>query len=365
MINKLVIKNFKCFGNQVLDFSPLTVLAGGNGAGKSSVIQSLLLLKRSQEIANLNLTNIELNGPYCLELGRASAVKSSFDGSNLVRLGIASNDGSEQSFTYRINEDLTPLTLEIIATERNNEKKWNHFRYLNAERIGPRKSQLMQATTDLDVGYKGEFTYFVLSHADTLNRVLPPELMSQPHSGRFSAQVEAWLQTIIPRIELKSEVFHDINVATIKFRSGDSGTDFYMPPATGFGITYVLPIVVAGLLASTEPGCIFIVENPEAHLHPFGQSSIGKFLALLSFYSETQIIIETHSEHVINGIRLQSAFLNNTDNLIINFFSHEEGVINPKIINVNKYGELSSWPKGFLDQEKIDLRQLLEFKRNV
>ncbi|MCQ4437669.1 AAA family ATPase, partial [Clostridioides difficile] len=69
----------------------------------------------------------------------------------------------------------------------------------------------------------------------------------------------------------------------------------------GFGITYVLSIIT--LVLSAEPGDILIIENPEAHVHPRGQIELGKFLALAS-KSGIQIIVETHSDHIFNGMRL-------------------------------------------------------------
>lgn len=46
-LQSLHLQNFKCFENQLLRLRPLTLLSGLNGTGKSSVIQSLLLLRQS------------------------------------------------------------------------------------------------------------------------------------------------------------------------------------------------------------------------------------------------------------------------------------------------------------------------------
>src|SRR5260370_36481781 len=75
----------------------------------------------------------------------------------------------------------------------------------------------------------------------------------------------------------------------------------YGPTSVGFGITYALPIVVAVL--SAHPGSLVIIENPEAHLHPRGQVKMGELLCQASA-AGIQILIETHSDHVLNGIRL-------------------------------------------------------------
>lgn len=112
---------------------------------------------------------------------------------------------------------------------------------------------------------------------------------------------------------------------------------------------------------------VFLVENPEAHLHPKGQSHIGYFLAMMAF-AGVQIIAETHSEHVLNGIRI--AALKNKispEEICIHFFSinKEEGGIRHRVeqICLTDRMDLESWPDGFMDQEEEDLRTLRELRR--
>ncbi|MCK4257817.1 MAG: AAA family ATPase [Halanaerobiales bacterium] len=82
MLKSLCIENFKCFVDTQVDFAPLTLLVGGNGAGKSTIIQSLLLARQSIEAVSvlkgdLELFDVRLNGPYLLKLGQVSNVLSS------------------------------------------------------------------------------------------------------------------------------------------------------------------------------------------------------------------------------------------------------------------------------------------------
>ena len=53
MIKKLTLKNFKAFEEETFNIAPLTLITGINGMGKSSIIQSLLLLKDNYNIKNL------------------------------------------------------------------------------------------------------------------------------------------------------------------------------------------------------------------------------------------------------------------------------------------------------------------------
>ena len=76
-----------------------------------------------------------------------------------------------------------------------------------------------------------------------------------------------------------------------------------------------------------------------------------------------QIIVETHSEHIIDGARVQAAWLKRTDDIKIYFFAKEKEGIQVNKIDVDKNGELSEWPKGFFDQKSQDLRDLFEIRR--
>jgi predicted ATPase len=108
-----------------------------------------------------------------------------------------------------------------------------------------------------------------------------------------------------------------------------------------------------------------IVENPEAHLHPSAQSKIGKFLAMVA-NSDVNVIVETHSDHFINGIQIATAMNEiSTDLVTINFFSQDDNSTQPKIdsISINDKGELSEWPKGFFDQTQIDFVQLFKIRK--
>jgi predicted ATPase len=130
------------------------------------------------------------------------------------------------------------------------------------------------------------------------------------------------------------------------------------PTRIGFGLIYTLPIITAAL--ALDKNGLLLVENPEAHLHPFSQSRIGVFLAMIAATGR-QIFIETHSDHVLNGIRL--AVRNKIlppENLLINFFERPmlESSTSITQIRTSIDGRLKPWPKGFFDQIENDLSRL-------
>ena len=135
-------------------------------------------------------------------------------------------------------------------------------------------------------------------------------------------------------------------------------TDFHRPVHTGFGLTQVLPIVVAALSASHSD--LLLIENPEVHIHPAGQAAMGEFLAEVAA-AGVQVIIETHSDHVLNGIR--RAVKNGTllsDSAALHFFRpRQEGAresatqVESPILDAA--GNIDAWPEGFFDQFDKDM----------
>ncbi|PDY15108.1 hypothetical protein COJ87_14785 [Bacillus cereus] len=359
LISKLNIENYKCWVNQEVHFSPLTILAGGNAVGKSSIVQSLLLMKKAYDnVHNGEVLSSDVNG---INLGFPKDIISREKTSEQISFRSTLDNGNNNEIRLTIgNEIINPLSLVIENKEDLLERKDNPFKkfqYLNAERIGPRIASDTSSNSILDVGNKGEYTNHIIHKADLLKHKIH-ESMRSSRLARFSANCESWLDIIIPGTQLNVSLHEEVNKVTIKFRNTKTSSDAYIPTATGFGLTYVLPIIVSGLLFSTYKDSFLIIENPEAHLHPYGQSKIGQFLAMLSSCG-VQVIVETHSEHVINGARLQLTKMEETDKMIVNFFNIVDDKIDIEKIEINTYGELEKWPKGFFDQNKTDLRELL------
>ena len=128
----------------------------------------------------------------------------------------------------------------------------------------------------------------------------------------------------------------------------------------GFGLSYAISIVTALLV--TKPGGLVIIENPEAHLHPRGQSYLGRLIAKTAL-SGVQVIIETHSDHLLNGIRVVSRLEKcyEKGDFKVFYISGEES--NPsKVteIEIGNKGELSEWPQGFFDQQAYDVKTLIK-----
>ncbi len=373
-LKSLRIEGFKCFEDITIPMSQLTVLAGGNSVGKSSVIQALLLMrsalkplgdfqKHSDNFGSSYQSQVNLNDNFLMQLGTTKDIVTNRESSSYICFSFENKNNQSYRLTFEV-----PLEVESYLIFRDNESELESqyftlchpeiFRYLNAERIGPRPFYNMGGNDLLDTGWQGEYTVQILS-SNSYDRVKidPTISFGNSENPSLGAQVNDWMNYIIPGTNLNARKLDEINksVARINNRS---------PHNVGFGISYVLPIVVSGLLAL--PNTMFIIENPEAHLHPAGQSRIGQFLAQVAS-AGVQVVVETHSEHVLNGIRIATmkGVLKPHD-ISVNFFSRNAETEMPELeqIGITETGDLTKFPTGFFDQVQQDLVEMIKL-RNV
>ncbi|MDJ1639703.1 DUF3696 domain-containing protein [Streptomyces pakalii] len=367
MIRSLQIENLKCFKAARFDMRPLTVLTGVNGGGKSTVLQSLLLARASVSAPG---QAVLLNGPMGLTLGEARDVLNwaAEEPSIGVRLeGPA--DGDRWACVLALPEDEHALHLNPQCDPAPSwlgiGRSGPAFTYLCAERLGPRDTLSVSADEPelIGVGVRGEFIAQVLALRETRavqsRRAVREELRHPDvESPLPRLQAEAWASDIIRPIRITAQMAVGIMASTVRFAEVGQAVEQVRPMNTGFGVSYALPLIVAGLL--TEPGDFLLVENPEAHLHPAGQSRLGRFLARVAG-SGVQVVIETHSDHVLNGARLAVAQDRSlpAEDMIAHYFGHEQH----EPIGINGQGELSHWPTGFFDQIESDLGRLARARR--
>lgn len=354
MIKNVRMKNFKCFRDGEIKLGNITILAGANASGKSSVIQSILLYFGCETFLNAD-TPIDVKSILGIDVGGIRNLIFQRAESSVQDAFCIDIDGNEHSYSY---DQRTQMDLKVhggIKSDVDFISIW----YLNAERIGPRISN--SAGGIMKIQSDGSNAIYLMDVADSMKLLVPKGLMLDANNHKFSRIVEMWMNTIVGDIRLSAAT--DSERAKAELRIKNQITEFpVVPTMTGFGISYVLPIVVAGLFLAGKGGGLLLVENPEAHLHPSAQSNIGKFLAFLSQYN-VQVIVETHSEHVIDGARIELYKNSKTDLLRILYLSLKGNDIRVDELILDKYGEISDWPKGFFDQKQLDLMELFEIRR--
>jgi predicted ATPase len=174
------------------------------------------------------------------------------------------------------------------------------------------------------------------------------------------AQVEAWLGEISPGTLISLSPSQNTDTISLQFSFGTSNK--YRATNVGFGITYVLPILIA--ILSSNAGSLLLIENPEAHLHPKGQAEMGGLLARAASCG-IQVIIETHSDHVLNGIRVAAhdGKIESQD-IQLHFFQRKvhDGTTQNEVSSllIDRDGRIDHWPDGFFDEWDKSLEALLE-----
>ncbi|MDM8551640.1 DUF3696 domain-containing protein [Desulfobacterales bacterium HSG2] len=370
MITRMNLKNFKCFSDACMEFSPLTLLSGINGSGKSTIIQILLLLRQSHLQGRLETQGINLHGDL-IHLGLASDALSEAANEDEVCVAIHWMNDLRAKWLFDASEDLDYLPLKAVETSESNEVFKTPlfsrgFNYLVAERIGPR---VVQQKNDFAVkefrsmGNAGEYTaHFLAIHG---REIIPDDI--RLHKGAPSnsllSQTEAWLSEIKPQTRLKIEEYYGTDQVRITYSSEvPSGTTRkFRATNEGFGLSFVLPVIVA--LLSAKPGDIIIIDTPEAHLHPSAQSKIGELLSRTA-RSGVQVLIETHSDHILNGVRLAIYDeIISPDETRFHYLTRilKEGDFITEIHTpeIDSAGRFKYWPPCFFDEWNLNLQRLL------
>ena len=364
----LSIEGYKCFKEKTtFELNNITLLTGANSAGKSSVIQSLLLLKK---ISKDSITkskpriDLDLNDPnYALELGKYDDIKSRSDNNYEDFL----NDSLPTDIRFVLNEGMAKIELTHNKDAENNVnvtsnvksiksfKKYldKGFVYLNAERMAPHYKYENTDNADF-CDCHGTNTGNVYQKHKNDNCSIK-RAYSNLDKNKWYVELDKWIGFIFPGVAVQVV---------------SSGEDHYQVKVldnaatnVGFGITYALPILVSGL--TVPEGGILIVENPEAHLHAKAQSNMGYFLARMAA-AGVRVIIETHSEHIVNGIRrmiVEGESEMSHEDMTIYFFQNKQGIKGIMEITMDEYGNLSDFPEDFFDQVRQDTLAILRIDR--
>lgn len=370
MIERLTLKNFKSIENEIFDLENLNLFSGLNGAGKSSIFQSLLLLRQSFDSHLLPGTGISLAGEYT-QIGTGKDLLYVGAEKEVVSIHVEWADHElNLQFEYSEASDMQPLdngASETSGTPFETALFTPQFQYLSADRISPRTTYEVSdyaVNQNRSLGIKGEYTAHFLSVNG--NRKISISALKHPAAatGSIIDNLNAWMSEITPGTKVIAKLIPEINQASLhyQFATATEMTKQFRPENVGFGLTYVLPVMLAVL--SAKRGDILMIENPESHLHPGGQSLMGRLISIAA-YNGVQIFIETHSDHVFNGVR--NAIKSNLieQDCIQTFFltrdqeSHQHKAI-VHCIPINGDGRVEYWPPGFFDEWEKSLDALLE-----
>ena len=415
MLTNITLENFKCFKEKTeFPLKQINLLAGINGRGKSTLLQSLLLMRQSidyhffvnkiilnencvrlgnfEDIRNSDISRdeniilnykftyflideeieeIQLNFEYILEENEDDNKVANIRCCSLVSSQLQINDCRAEPFYIpedNSNNLMNLLPISQIQNLHKNEKIdeilyeilykqklfsfFKNIHYISADRIGPQDFYLQGHLSDfINVGARGENTINLLNKLR--DSPVNEELCLGDDAQTLLTQTQEWLKEIFEGATL--DIPKSISSVIEPLFNIDSSKNRYKGSNIGFGYSYILPIIVSGLIA--KPGEVLIVENPEAHLHPRAQSQLVRFLAKVS-QTGVQVFIETHSDHILNALRIAvyDMLITNEEANIL-YFPPEIG--QPIIqIPIQENGRIENWPPGFFDQMDEDFKVL-------
>ncbi len=198
----------------------------------------------------------------------------------------------------------------------------------------------------LDLGVRGEYSAAVL-HAQARTWVVMPT-EGDGERCRLSDALDYWLREFELADNARSEDRGRMGIGLSVTPPGlDREVDL---TAVGVGVSQILPVILLCLLA--KPGMLVVLEQPELHLHPRLEQKLADFL-LACARSGRQLVIETHSEHLVNRLRYRIASdpTDATHDLIrLVFAESRDGITSYREPEINQYGGIGDdWPAGFLD----------------
>ncbi len=244
---------------------------------------------------------------------------------------------------------------EPLEFNRQFENLMARILYLGPLRQQPDRDYLWSGSAPSELGMAGQYTIQALIASERATQRARKAKKKQP---QLITEVTAWLQ----RLGL---------VASFEVAPLDEAGRYYRTliqiteggPATslvdvGFGISQVLPVITQLLFA--PEGSIVLIEQPELHLHPLAQTELADLFLEVAEKRGVQIIIESHSEHLLRRLQRRIAETEQTyatpETVKAYFCAYEAAGSTIQPVRINVFGEITNWPDNFFGNisEELD-----------
>ena len=380
MLSSLHVKNFKSHRDTTIELGNLTLLAGVNSSGKSSLIHALLLLRQSFLKGRLD-QGLDLNEPLC-RIGTGQDALYRLADSNILSIEIA--DGELFQFAFDVEKALGATFLPKSTYGGNIARDKlsglplfnNDFQYISSLRFGGR-SHFDQY--DYEVGEQRQVSRSlgqgecVAHFLDRFGAEPSINYLFDGNDYALADQVELWLRRISDGItvEVKRSPTGGFDITYGYAYDGVKPLAGLKAENVGYGVSHSLSVLVA--LLSAKPGSLVILENPEAHLHPGGQAELAKLISRVA-QGGVQVIVETHSDHILNGVLVAAKRYESADaklqqegldrqNVRIYYVEKDARIPTEAVatkVEIEGGGRLKYQPNGFFDQAEKDLGFLMK-----
>ena len=353
MIDKVHILALKSIKDLSVECSKLNLFVGTNSSGKSTFLHALLAL-----------TQRSLNGKY-ISIGDFREVRNYYMSNSSIKIEILEKgktkpawvefveDKENEAYKVCTSSDDISVTELLLDGECDDPEQSDllledfGFHYLSCHRMGVNDIYAKNMLNDSDFGIDGEYALAYLLQNEGM--IVDDNLVVKDtdFTNTLLDQVNYWLNDII---------------GTTLYISDLKKTNYCRPVNVGSGISYLISIII--LCLGAESDSVIIIENPEIHLHPKAQSKLCEFLYFVS-QSGRQLFIETHSDHIFNGLRVGVANGSmNQEDISVNFFAMNEQYetqCNPIIFK--EYGKIVGTNEDMdiddlFDQFEIDLNRM-------
>lgn len=330
MISEIQLKGYKSFVDKSLELRPFTLLTGLNSSGKSSVIQALLMAECGAKGNNFLLdehgTGKELTNTYAQEF----------------YITVTDNNGKSVSLHSR--DDMQDINNGGICMPT--------VFYSEAGRSGSQSSiKVFNNTAEMD-SKGGNLLKCIDTYADDVINANLHHPNAQGETLMFN--LRAWLDIVSPGVNF-TYVLQRLSDQSFPYFNDHRATN------VGFGLSYTLPVIASLLRASLVNDSLVLLENPEAHLHPKGQTEMGKFIALCAD-NGVNVVVETHSDHLFDGIRIYTKQHPEFAKKFISYWFEQDCEKNTIVdyIELDENGKYKEdVPSGFFDQFEINAEALI------
>src|SRR6266568_2085288 len=318
MLTQLHLENFKGWEDTgSVRLAPITVLFGSNSSGKTSLLQSLLLLKQTAESSDRFRVLHTGDERTPVDLGTMSDVVFGHDLARTLKIGLV----------WRLPEPLD------IPGER-----------------------LEQIQFSLEVCTTSEGQPFVRLARYHMDRSF---VAMERRKETFVEAVARWLKElgVIDSFDVV-QVSKNRKDYEVRVRRTSQSAEVLITDV-GVGVSQVLPVVVQCFYAA--PGSTVIFEQPEIHLHPRVQAALADLLVEAATAGGVQFIVESHSEHFLRRLQRRVAEeVISEEQVALYVCDVADGKSRLEALKVDTYGNIINWPKDFFGDEIGDLTAMTE-----
>ena len=349
LIKEINIKSLKSIAELNVKLSNLNLFVGMNSAGKSTILQALLLLAQN------SINNTQGLDGAVVSLGDFREVRNFNVTSDKIEIKATDFNNKNISLVFEETDFQCKTTVTCSDESLCNTFDFTkqNFHFLSSQRIGYQDVYKKNISNIDNFGFMGEYAIDFLLKNGSLE--LEKNMIRNYDDYTLISQVNYWLKYIV-NANIKVEDIKSTDIIKASYEMIDNKN--IRPKNVGSGISYLVSILIVCL--ASKPNDLILIENPEIHLHPTSQSKICEFLYFVSNCSR-QIFIETHSDHIFNGVRAGIAEKSfSKDKITINFINlNSENCTENSVISVGDHGEILNNVPELFNQFDNDLDRML------